>query len=202
MKPQPTLLPQNAWMGSPIETGVGMKAGSPGLATRKMVQLALLVSLGIALHLLENMLPLTYVFPVPGAKLGLANIVTLLALWLFGPWEGLAVVLLRSVLGSVLGGTFLTPTFYFSFAGALGSGLVMGLVVARARERFSLVGISIMGAIVHNLSQLLVAVLVIQHWGILVYFPYMLLFALPPGYFNGLVVNYLVRFRQNYRARL
>lgn len=201
MKPQTMSPRQNAWTASRTDSGTGAQVGSTGLATRRMVQLALLVSVGIALHLVENMLPLTHIFPVPGAKLGLANITTLLALWLFGPREGLLVVLLRSFLGSLLGGTFLTPTFYFSFAGALGSGLAMGVAVVKARERFSPVGISIIGAIVHNISQLLVAVLIIQHWGILVYLPYMLLFALPPGYFNGLVVNYLVRYSQDCRTR-
>jgi heptaprenyl diphosphate synthase len=161
-------------------------------STRKLVQLSLLVAVGIALHIFEAALPVLNVFPTPGAKLGLANIVTLLALILWGFKEAMGVVLFRSLLASLLAGTFLSTTFYFSFAGALGSGLVMGLVYYFDRDRFSLVGISICGAVSHNLSQLLWAALLIQQAGIFIYLPYLLLFALPTGYFTGLVVTYLV----------
>ncbi|HHW54788.1 MAG: Gx transporter family protein [bacterium] len=161
--------------------------------TKKMVQLSLLVAVGIALHVFEAMLPVN-VLPVPGAKLGLANIVTLLTLVLLGYREALGVVLLRSLLASLIAGTFLTTTFYLSFAGALGSGLIMGLLYHLSRGRLSLVGISISGAVVHNVSQLLVAAQLIQQAGIFMYLPYLLLFALPTGYFNGLVVSYLLRY--------
>lgn len=164
-----------------------------------MVQLALLVAIGIALHVFENLLPITYMLPAPGAKLGLANIVTLLALWLYGPREALGVVLMRSVLGSLVAGTFMTLTFGLSFAGAMGSGLAMGLVVYAAAGRFSVVGTSIIGAIAHNVAQLAVAAVVIYHWGIMFYLPYLLLFALPTGFFNGLVVTYVLRLRHRYQ---
>ncbi|HHW91672.1 MAG TPA: Gx transporter family protein [Firmicutes bacterium] len=162
--------------------------------TKKMVQLSLLVAVGIALHVFEAMLPALNVLPIPGAKLGLANIVTLLTLVFLGYREALGVVLLRSLLASLVAGTFLTTTFYLSFAGALGSGLVMGLLYLFSRGRFSLVGISICGAVAHNVSQLLVAALLIQQAGIFMYLPYLLLFALPTGYFTGLVVRYLLRY--------
>jgi len=162
--------------------------------TKKMVQLSLLVAVGIALHVFEAMLPVLNALPVPGAKLGLANIVTLLTLVLLGYREALVVVLLRSLLASLVAGTFLTTTFYLSFAGALGSGLVMGLLYRFGRGHLSLVGISICGAVAHNVSQLLVAALLILQAGIFMYLPYLLLFALPTGYFTGLVVSYLHRY--------
>jgi len=162
--------------------------------TRKMLQLSLLMAVGITLHIFETMLPFLNSFPIPGVKLGLANIVTLLTLVLWGYREALLVVLLRSLLSALLSGTFLTTSFYLSFAGALGSATAMGGVYFFARSHLSMVGISICGAVAHNLSQLLVASALIQQMGIFMYLPYLLLFSLPTGYFIGLVVIYVLRF--------
>lgn len=162
-----------------------------------MVQLSLLVAAGIALHIFEAMLPVLQWMPVPGAKLGLANIVTLLTLVLIGYREAVLVVLLRSFLASLLAGTFLTTTFFLSFAGALGSGIVMGLVYTVARGRLSVVGVSVCGAVTHNVCQLLVAAFLIQQAGIFMYLPYLLLFALPTGYFTGIVASFCFRFCPN-----
>lgn len=162
--------------------------------TRKMLQLSFLVAGGITLHIFETGLPFLNFFPLPGVKLGLANIVTLLTLILWGYREALGVVLLRASLSALLSGTFLTTTFFLSFAGALGSSLAMGGVYSIGRSCFSLVGISICGAVAHNLSQLLVAALLVQQVGIFVYLPYLLLFALPTGYFIGLVATHVFRY--------
>ena len=77
---------------------------------RRMAVIALLVGLGVVLHRLEAMLPL----PTPWVKLGLANIMTLVALVFLGFRAAVEVTLLRVLLGSVLGGTFLSPTFFLS----------------------------------------------------------------------------------------
>jgi heptaprenyl diphosphate synthase len=163
-----------------------------------MVLLSLLVALAITLHIFEALLPVAQIMPIPGAKLGLANIVTLLTLVLLGFREGLLVVLLRSFLGSLLGGTFLGTTFFLSLSGALFSGLAMGLLYYFAGGRFSLIGISVCGAICHNLGQLLAAAILIQQVGIFMYLPYLLLFALPTGYFTGVAATFMLRFAKNH----
>ncbi len=76
---------------------------------RRLATLALIVALGVALHRIEAFLPL----PAPWIKLGLANVMTLVALVFFGFRDALMVTLLRVILGSFLGGTFLSPTFFF-----------------------------------------------------------------------------------------
>lgn len=162
-----------------------------GGQTRKLLYLSLLVAGGTALHVFEGFLPA--LSALPGAKLGLANLVTLLTLTLFGPLETWWVVILRVLLGSLLGGTLLTTTFFLSLAGALGSTLVM-LVAARVgRGILSLVGVSVLGAVAHNLSQLFMAAFLIQHLGIFFYLPYLLLFALPTGYFIGITASFVLR---------
>lgn len=160
--------------------------------THRLVRLALFVALAIMLHIFEAMLPLPYLFP--GAKLGLANIVSLLVLLLFGFKDALLVSFLRTILGGLLSGTFFTITFWLSFSGGMASALVMGACHRLAKGNMGTVGLSIIGALTHNLVQIVVAALMIGNWGIFVYLPYLIFFALPTGFFVGLLTNQLERF--------
>jgi heptaprenyl diphosphate synthase len=157
---------------------------------RKWTVLALLISLGIVLYIVELLFlpPL----PVPGAKLGLANLITLLIIVFYSWKECLLNVVIRTVVGSLLTGTFLTQAFFFSFAGGITSALVMLLFFYSWYGRISLVGISVVGATVHNLTQLILAIILLKTWAFLFYLPFLLLVAIPTGLFNGLLGNYLV----------
>lgn len=159
--------------------------------TRKIVFMALLLAMAITLHIFESFLPNPFLFP--GAKLGLANIITLVTIVLFGVRYGLSLAVLRSLAGSLLGGTFLTFGFFLSFAGALSSGLIMAALYSYSRQRFSLIGLSVAGAIFHNLAQLTVASIWAANFGLFFYFPYLLFFAVPTGYFNALAARLIVR---------
>src|SRR6056297_3335737 len=91
--------------------------------TKKIVLISLLISLGLVLHLVESFFPLAAV--VPGAKLGLANIVSLIAISLFGFTAAFEIVIFRIILGSLLAGTFMTISFYLSFSGGILSFFLM-----------------------------------------------------------------------------
>lgn len=157
--------------------------------TRKLVFLSLLVAMGTALHVVEGMLAIP--LPVPGVKLGLANVVTLLALNLYGVRDALGVALLRVVLGSLIGGFFLSPGFLLSATGAVGSTFVMALLIRRTRC-FSMIGISMAGAVAHNLGQLLAASLVLQSAAVVYYLPVLILAGLPTGICTGYLLNALL----------
>lgn len=157
--------------------------------TRRVVYLGLATGLALGLHIFEAMIPMPTDLVVPGFKLGLANIVTLYVIMNFSVRDALAVSILRTVLGSLLSGTFMTVTFFFGFAGGLISAVVMGLFYKYGSRYFSMLGISLVGAVTHNLAQLSVAALVIRTAGIFGYLPYMLFFALPTGAFVGLVTG-------------
>ena len=75
---------------------------------RRVASLSLIVALGVVLHRLEVLLPL----PSPWVKLGLANIMTLVTFIFFGFRDALTVTFLRVILGSIISGTFLSPTFF------------------------------------------------------------------------------------------
>jgi len=162
------------------------------MSSRKLVYLSFFISIGIVLHIVEAFMPLTFV--IPGAKLGLANIVTLIVVVIYGLADGLKVSIMRTVLGSLLSGTFMTVSFFLSFSGALISTIIMGIIFHYWSDYFSVIGVSILGAVSHNIAQLAAAYIIIEHTGIFYYLPYLLIFALPTGFFVGVVVFYTEKF--------
>ena len=115
--------------------------------------MALMVSVASGLFALESLIP----NPVPWFRLGLANIITLLAITWWGVREALIVLVLRVVLGSLLAGKFLHTIFVLYLSGGLTATLVMGLCSRLGKKVFSLIGISICGALSKNVTQLIVA---------------------------------------------
>ena len=152
---------------------------------RKMVIISLLVSLGLILHVVEGLIPINGV--IPGAKLGLANIPNLLALIIFGFQAGFQVFLLRVLLGSLLIGTFMTINFYFSLAGGILGFLVMSFSYFYLKDQLSIIGVSVLGAVFHNIGQIVIAFFIIANQGVFYYLPYLLLMAVPTGIGVGLV---------------
>lgn len=163
--------------------------------TRKLVFLSLLVALGTALHVLEAMLPNP--LPFPGVKLGLANVVTLLALYLFGFRSGLAVAVLRVLTGSLLSGTIFSITFMMSLSGAVLSTIVMACLFRRS-ESFSILGVSMAGAVMHNIGQLLLASYLIETRGVFYYLPVLIIVGLPTGFLTGYISRLLIRRLKEY----
>ena len=149
---------------------------------RRLVLLSLLVALAIVLRSLEGLIP----NPLPWVRIGLANIMTLLALLLFGMKAGLLLTVLRVGIASLIFGTFLSPPFFISLFAGLTSTLVMGMACSQLRPWLSPIGISVLGGFSHNLTQLCVAyLLVVKHWEIFYLFPLLSLFGILTGVFNG-----------------
>ncbi|HOB30498.1 MAG TPA: Gx transporter family protein [Bacillota bacterium] len=165
----------------------------------RLTNIAIMVALATALHVVEAMIPIPYV--VPGAKLGLANIVALYAVMTGEFSDAFAVSFLRTLLGSLLSGTFLNVGYYLSTAGALLSTTVMYALNKLAKGTFSAVGISVAGSITHNVAQLLVASLLLEHIGVMFYLPYLLLFAIPTGIFVGLLAGKIVSYTEKVRNK-
>ena len=164
------------------------------IAIKRNITLGLFVASAIVLHIIEFVLPTTLLFP--GAKLGLANIITLLVLINYGFLAAVKVVSLRIILSSLLIGTFLTISFWLSLAGGIISLLLMGYLYYHHQEKFSFIGFSFLGAASHNLAQIVMAFLLIRNWRIVFYLPYLLLLSLPTGVFVALIVLQLKKYLQ------
>ena len=157
---------------------------------KRIVIMALMVALGVILHRLEAMLPL----PTPWIKLGLANLMTLMALIYLGTQEAFIVTLVRFLLGSILGGTFLGPTFFLSLAGGLASTAVMCGIYNRGKGPFSLIGISICGAYTHTfITAVCVYFFLIKQASFFILLPFFFSLALITGILTGITGNLLSR---------
>ena len=161
------------------------------LGIRRTVSLGavgFLAGLGVVLHMVEGCLPPPV--PLPGIKVGLANVVTLVALFLFGGREALYVVLVRIVLGNLFSGTLLGIAFFLSLGGGLTS---FGIMSALRQKNVSPLWTSLLGAVFHNLGQWVVASLYVQSGALLFYLPVLLLWAVPAGFGVGYLGMLLVK---------
>lgn len=155
----------------------------------KMVYIALLVAQAMVVFKLEEFIPVP--FPaIPGAKLGLANIFTMLALYTLGPVETFSVVILRSILSMLISNN--PGAFIYSFSGAMLSFFAMLMLKTVFKDRLSRIGVSVGGAFSHNLGQLLAAALMIQEPRILMYLPALTIIAIPTGFFIGMTANFML----------
>ncbi len=142
-----------------------------------------LAAAAVAAHILEAAIP----GPGPWFKMGLANIFTLVAFFNLGFQAAAMVSIIRVLAGSLALGTFLSPTFFLSFAGATGAVLVMGLV-SMLRVGVGPVGVSILASLAHMTFQVAAAWLVIiAHDGIFLALPWFLLGSWVTGLLNGLL---------------
>jgi len=173
------------------------KKRQPASKTRILVFISVLVAQGMILSFIESMLPIPFI--APGAKLGLANIITLAAIYLLTFKQATAVVLLRVILTATTFGSL--SSFLYSLAGGVLSLLIMAALLKVFRNEISLIGVSVAGAVAHNLGQVFVAALIIHNVLILTYLPILLIVAIPTGIFVGIVskilINYLERVNIN-----
>lgn len=153
---------------------------------KKIIYLSMIVSIGIALHIIESSIPMPFI--APGAKLGLANIVNLITLVVFGYKYALVVAVVRCLVAAL--GTGAVTGLIYSLTGALFSTFIMGLVYKNFSSYFSLIGVSVFGAVAHNIAQLGVAGVMISNILIFTYLPLMMIVSLFTGYFVGLASIY------------
>ncbi len=154
-------------------------------------RIALLSAYAIAIHSFENLLPT----PIPWLRLGIANIITLATLVLYGFRSAMMVTLIRVILSSIFIGTFLGPGFIMSFGGGVISTLAMGLTFSLLPRLFGPVGLSLIGALFHNIAQLFLAyVLFVQKLEpILIVSPILILLGTITGVVNGFIGGMLIK---------
>ena len=153
-------------------------------------RIAWFTALAITIHIIESALP----SPLPGLKPGLANVVTITVLSLYG-WKTAAwVSMLRVIAGSLILGTFLSPTFLLSLSGAVCAILALFVASAVPGKGFGPMGFSLLAALAHMAGQVTVAWLVfVPHPGIWTLFPILMSFAVVLGAINGLISLHVLK---------
>ena len=162
-----------------------MKAGG----ARRITRLGLLASAGLILYVLESLAPR----PLPWMKLGLGNIAVVLGLLLYGPAGAFAVSLVKLVGGGMVTGGMGSPGFAIAAAAGLGSLGAMAITHRAAPGMFSPVGLSVLGAVAHQVCQLGAAYLYVQHAGLFRLLPLFLVTGLVTGALTGLTAFWVWR---------
>lgn len=158
----------------------------PG-AVRRITRMALLTAIALTIFMAEAQLPNP--IPLPGIKLGLANIVTVYAMFALGPADTLMILLARVFLGSVFSGQMMI--FLYSLTGGLFCWCIM-LLLRRLLKPDQIWVCSVIGAAFHNLGQLLAAILIARTPALVVYLPWLLLGGMAAGLFTGLCAQLLL----------
>lgn len=149
--------------------------------TKKVSIIGLFTAMALLLSCIENMLP--FRTGIPGIKLGIANLIIVIAFYFLPSGEVLSISLLRVFFLSVFSGSPFTAVF--SFTGAIASFFAM--YISYRRNSFSPVGISILGGVTHNLAQLLISALLLNTPAFLWYSPVLLISGIITGLINGLI---------------
>ncbi|MBQ3612382.1 MAG: Gx transporter family protein [Firmicutes bacterium] len=155
--------------------------------TKKMTIAALMAALALIFSYVEVLIPFTV--GIPGIKLGVANIVIIIALYYLGPKYAITVNVVRVIIAGLLfNGLF---GALYSLAGAIVSFIVM--VVLKRTDIFSIVGVSMAGGVAHNLGQILIAAVLVDNIKIFIYFPVLIISGVITGAIIGVLAGLILK---------
>ncbi|WP_297521958.1 Gx transporter family protein [uncultured Clostridium sp.] len=158
--------------------------------TRKLVYLSLLTSLALILFIFESMIPMPVI--TPGAKLGLANLIIMVSIYTLDSYkDALKVLLLRIFIVSLFFGT--PSMIIYSLSGGLLSFGIMIFLKKFFGKHLSLIGISVSGAVFHNIGQLFAACLILENFGVMLYLPVLSLAGIGTGVFVGISADFMIK---------
>jgi len=155
------------------------------MSTKKLTTLAFFTTISLAIYAIESAIP--PLVPIPGIKLGLANIITLLLLQFFSVKETMLVLLARILLSTLLFGQAMS--LMYSLAGGFFSLLFMALIMKLLQKKMTFLTGAV-GGLAHNLGQLLIALAITSTVGVLTYLPFLILSGILTGLFTGLCTGF------------
>lgn len=157
------------------------------MATKRLTRMAILTAVALSIFIVELQLPT--LTPIPGVKLGLANIITVYAMFTLGPVDTAFILLARILLGSIFAGQMMA--LFYSLAGGLLCYLVM-LVLRKLFTQKQIWICSVFGALAHNLGQITVAILITRTPALIYYLPVLMVSGIVAGVFTGLCAQFVV----------
>lgn len=156
--------------------------------TKRLTTISILTAFALIIFVIEAHIPPPV--PISGIKLGLANIITLVALDLMGSKEAFIVLMLRIILSSIFVGTMMS--FMYSFAGGLLCFGVMSLTIKFFKKNEIWI-ISVLGAISHNVGQIIMAIIFMRTWAVAAYLPILIISAVITGIFTGFSAQAVIK---------
>lgn len=155
--------------------------------TKKLCFMAILTAIALTIFMIEAQLPA--LVPIPGVKLGLANVITLTAVYLLGRKEAGAILLMRVLMGAAFAGS--PSTLLYSAAGGLLAYVLMCVLTAVMPEKRLWV-VSALSGVAHNAGQLLACALIVKTPGVFAYAPILAVSGILTGVFTGVAATYLI----------
>lgn len=156
------------------------------MESKKLTLLSLLLSISLVLGYFEHLIPLP--IAIPGIKLGLSNIVLIYALYFLGTKEAFSLMIMKVILSGLLFAG--VSGAMYAFSGGLSSLIVMSLV--KNITGVSVLGVSIIGSVFHNVGQITLASLIIESKYIFFYLPILLVSSVITGIITGLIAKYVM----------
>lgn len=154
---------------------------------RRLTELSLLTAMALIIFIIELRIP--NLLPIPGVKLGLANIITVYAVYRFRAGETAMLVLVRILLGAMFSGN-MSALLYSAMGAAF---CLCGMLLIRRLVPQNYIWLSsVLGAMLHNTGQILAALLVMRTFSVLAYYPVLLVTGSIAGCFTGLSAQYVV----------
>ena len=157
-----------------------------GKYIRQITTMGMLVALAMVLGFVETLIPIN--LGIPGMKLGLANIVVVIALFLFDVKTAVVVSILRIILIAMTFGNM--SMMFYSIAGASLS--LLSMIAVSKIKSFSLISVSIIGGIMHNVGQIICAAFVVRTNGVFTYLPVLIIAGLVSGALIGIVAGLIL----------
>ena len=157
------------------------------MKTKKLTLMALLTAIALTIFMIEAQIP--PVVPLPGVKLGLANIITVFAVFALGPREAASILFCRIFLGAVFAGNFST-IFYSAAGGTLA--ILATILLRKVLTNKQLWVAGAIGAVAHSVGQVGMAIFITGTPGIIVYLPPLICISIATGCFTGLCAQFLV----------
>ena len=161
------------------------------MSSKKIAYCGLLTTVALLLSYVERMLAIPMI--VPGMKLGLANVAILIALYILDNKTAFIISILRILISALLFTGF--ASFLYSASGALLSFVVM--VLCKKTNIFSMIAISILGGISHNIGQIIVACLIVENIRLLYYMPFLIILGITTGFVTGIIGDKAVYYIKN-----
>ena len=157
------------------------------MKTKKLTLLSLLTAIALTIFMVEAQIPA--LVPIPGIKMGLANIVTVFTVFAVGSREAAAVLFVRIFLGAVFAGNF--STIFYSAAGGV-CAIAVTILLKKILTKKQLWVAGALGAIAHSIGQMAMAIAITATPGLAAYLPVMILVSILTGTFTGLCAQFLV----------
>ena len=157
------------------------------MKTRKLTLLSLFTAIALTIFMVEAQIPA--LTPIPGIKMGLANIVTVFVVFAIGSKEAAAVLFARIFLGAVFAGNFST-IFYSAAGGICAIGVTILLKKILTKKQLWVAGA--LGAVSHSIGQMAMAIAITGTPGLIAYLPVMICVSIVTGTFTGLCAQFLV----------